>query len=70
MEIEGADRLLLVLGLMYPSERFARIQRGLASFMAMLARAQIGLLARRAKLGQTVTAVRDVTKLSGVRVGA
>jgi CRP-like cAMP-binding protein len=39
-------------------------------FMAMLARAQIGLLARRAKLGQTVTAVRDVTKLSGVRVGA
>ncbi len=39
-------------------------------FMAMLARAQIGLLARRAKLGQAVTAVRDVTKLSGVRVGA
>lgn len=39
-------------------------------FMAMLARAQIGLLVRRAKLGQTVTAVRDVTKLSGVRVGA
>ena len=30
-EIEGADRLFLVLGLLHPSERFTRIQRGLAS---------------------------------------
>ncbi|MEA2750113.1 MAG: hypothetical protein QOI41_4256 [Myxococcales bacterium] len=40
-------------------------------FMSMLARAEIGLLARRATLGQNpLTALRDVTKLSGVRVGA
>ena len=40
-------------------------------FTAMLARAEIGLLARRATLGQSpLTAVRDLTKLSGVRVGA
>lgn len=40
-------------------------------FMAMLARAEIGLLARRAALGQKpLTAVRDLTKLSAVRVGA
>ena len=40
-------------------------------FIAMLARAEIGLLARRASLGQKpLTAVRDMTKLSGVRVGA
>jgi AAA family ATP:ADP antiporter len=30
-EIEGADRLFLVLGLLHPGERFTRIQRGLAS---------------------------------------
>lgn len=30
-EIEGTDRLFLVLGLMHPTERFTRIQRGLAS---------------------------------------
>ncbi len=40
-------------------------------FVAMLARAEIGMLARRATLGQKpLTAVRDLTKLSGVRVGA
>lgn len=40
-------------------------------FMSMLARAEIGLLARRATLGQKpLAALRDVTKLSGVRVGA
>ncbi len=40
-------------------------------FVSMLARAEIGMLARRATLGQKpLTAVRDVTKLSGVRVGA
>jgi CRP-like cAMP-binding protein len=40
-------------------------------FTSMLARAEIGLLARRATLGQSpLTAVRDLTKLSGVRVGA
>ena len=40
-------------------------------FTSMLARAEIGLLARRATLGQKpLTALRDVTKLSGVRVGA
>jgi CRP-like cAMP-binding protein len=40
-------------------------------FIAMLAKAQIGLLARRATLGQKpLTALRDVTKLRGVRVGA
>jgi hypothetical protein len=30
-EIEAVDRLFLTLGLLYPQERFARIQRGLAS---------------------------------------
>ena len=30
-EIEGVDRLFLVLGLLHPNERFTRIQRGLAS---------------------------------------
>jgi AAA family ATP:ADP antiporter len=30
-EIEGTERLFLVLGLMHPNERFTRIQRGLAS---------------------------------------
>ena len=30
-EIEGTERLFLVLGLMHPTERFPRIQRGLAS---------------------------------------
>ncbi|MDB5220551.1 MAG: lyase domain protein repeat-containing protein [Myxococcaceae bacterium] len=30
-EIEGVDRLFLVLGLLHPGERFTRIQRGLAS---------------------------------------
>ncbi|MDB4936791.1 MAG: lyase domain protein repeat-containing protein [Labilithrix sp.] len=30
-EIEATDRLFLVLGLLYPSERFVSIQRGLAS---------------------------------------
>ena len=40
-------------------------------FLSMLARAEIGLLARRATLGQQpLTALRDLTKLSGVRVGA
>ena len=40
-------------------------------FVSMLARAMIGLLARRAALGQKpLTAIRDVTKLTGVRVGA
>jgi CRP-like cAMP-binding protein len=40
-------------------------------FIAMLARAEIGLLARRAALGQNpLAAARDVTRLSGVRVGA
>jgi CRP-like cAMP-binding protein len=40
-------------------------------FTSMLARAMIGLLARRAALGQKpLTAIRDLTKLSGVRVGA
>ena len=40
-------------------------------FMSMLARAEIGLLARRATLGQQpLAALRDLTKLSGVRVGA
>lgn len=40
-------------------------------FITMLARAEIGLLARRAALGQNpLAAQRDVTRLSGVRVGA
>ena len=40
-------------------------------FMSMLARAEIGLLARRATLGQQpLTSIRDLTKLSGARVGA
>ena len=40
-------------------------------FVSMLARAEIGMLARRATLGQNpLSAVRDLTKLSGVRVGA
>lgn len=40
-------------------------------FTAMLARAEIGLLARRSALGQKpLTAVRDLTNLPGVRVGA
>lgn len=40
-------------------------------FMAMLARAEIGLLARRAALGQKpLTAVRDLTNLRGARLGA
>jgi hypothetical protein len=30
-EIEGRERLFLVLGLLHPGERFARIQRGLDS---------------------------------------
>jgi hypothetical protein len=30
-ETEGIDRLFLVLGLLHPAERFARIQRGLSS---------------------------------------
>lgn len=40
-------------------------------FVAMLARAEIGMLARRTTLGQQpLAALRDVTKLRGVRVGA
>jgi CRP-like cAMP-binding protein len=40
-------------------------------FIAMLARAQLGLLERKAKLGQNpVAAVRDVTKLGAIRFGA
>ncbi len=39
--------------------------------MAMLARAEISLLARRAALGQKpLTAVRDLTNLRGARLGA
>lgn len=40
-------------------------------FISMLARAELGLLARRATLGQKpLAALRDVTRLRGVRVGA
>ncbi len=39
-------------------------------FVAMLAKAQVGLLARRAAMGQQATPARDVTRLRGVRVGA
>lgn len=39
-------------------------------FVAMLAKAQIGLLARRAAMGHKAQPARDLTKLRGVRVGA
>jgi CRP-like cAMP-binding protein len=39
-------------------------------FVAMLARAQLAIAAQRAKAGQKLTAVRDVSKLGAVRVGA
>jgi CRP-like cAMP-binding protein len=40
-------------------------------FVSMLARAEIGLLARRATLGQQpLAALRNVSNLGGVRVGA
>ncbi|MBS2016100.1 MAG: cyclic nucleotide-binding domain-containing protein [Deltaproteobacteria bacterium] len=39
-------------------------------FIAMLAKAQIGLVARRAAMGQAAMPTRDVTRLRGVKVGA
>lgn len=39
-------------------------------FITMLAKAQIGLVARRAAMGQQAAPTRDVTKLRGVKVGA
>jgi CRP-like cAMP-binding protein len=64
-----------VVGLLGRSEQLMDIFeihfRMAMDFVAMLARAEIGLLARRATLGQKpLAALRDVTKLSGVRVGA
>jgi CRP-like cAMP-binding protein len=52
-------------------ELFEHQYRMAMDFLAMLARAQIGLIERKAKLGQQnpLGALRDVTKLGGVRVG-
>ncbi len=61
MEIEGSDRLFLVLGLMYPNERFARIQRGLLSANAKARASSRELLENvvRPPLRDSVLAVVD-----------
>lgn len=60
-EIEATDRLFLVLGLLYPAERFARIQRGLASSNAKARASSRELLENvlRAPLRERVLAVVD-----------
>jgi hypothetical protein len=60
-EIEGTDRLFLVLGLLYPTERFISIQRGLASANAKARASSRELLENvvRAPLRDRVIAVVD-----------
>ncbi len=64
-----------VIGLLGRTDNLLELfenQFGLAmDFIAMLARVQLGLLERKAKLGQSpLDAVRDVSSLVGVKVGA
>jgi ATP:ADP antiporter, AAA family len=60
-EIEGRERLFLVLGLLHPGERFARIQRGLDSPNAKTRASSRELLENilRAPLRERVLAVVD-----------
>jgi AAA family ATP:ADP antiporter len=60
-EIEGADRLFLILGLLYPRERFTRIKRGLTSKNVKARASSLELLANvlRPPLRDRVLAVVD-----------
>lgn len=62
-EVEAIDRLFLVLGLVYPSERMGRIQRGLVSTSAKARASSRELLENilRAPLRDRVLAVVDDT---------
>jgi AAA family ATP:ADP antiporter len=62
-EVESSDRLFLTLGLIYPQERFARIQRGLASTSAKARASSRELLENvvRPPLRDAVLAIVDDT---------